>query len=64
MMGTMMYEFNRKADALKAELLADPDGVRARITQQIVAERGQEWVDAHQTELDSEWAYARQVLGF
>lgn len=41
----------------------DPEGVRAEIEKQLIAENGQDWFDENKQYIDADWERALALLG-
>jgi hypothetical protein len=55
----ILHRFDLQAD----EILADIEGFRAKIDAQLIAEKGEEWFEAHRSELDADWEGVTTLMG-
>ncbi len=51
-------------DDLDRRLQEDPQGLRAEIEAELLAENGPEWVEAHKPYADADWEAALAILGY
>ena len=61
---TAREAFDRSLDKLTEDALKDPAGLRRQVEAELLAENGQEWMDANRKALDAEWEQAGELLGY
>lgn len=44
-------------------MLEDPEAFRQEIEAELVAEKGQAWLDEHRDQFDAQWEFASQLMG-